>query len=276
MPRGRWEKEGEVYIKVPGDRAITAGGIERCLFGKMIPPFVQPRRYWLSVKIRSTGTAIPEAVQSYRMRGVNVPVPRDQAMVETDDVTGDEFLARYATEEATEVFEPDDVNETDAGIDGDSAFLSDASLTGRFMDHRGVLGLPDKAVFTDANLIMYVDHFTRKGHIKKNKEVDEPGFLALGIGTDDVNVQIDWGNTLWGDAGDFETLAEDIVGLMPKFQTEQASIGTAEPTGAAKLWMQDGFVEDTHTIGIELAVWTRMTVQCDVYTSRSNRIISVS
>lgn len=275
MP-SRWEKEGEIYIKTGGDRTVTANGGEVALFAKVIPPFVQPRQYWLSVKIRGITPIIPEGVESYRMRGANVPIARDQQQVETDDVTGDEFLARYATEENTEVFEPDDVNSTDVGIDGDSGFISDAALGGRFFDHRGVLGLPDKAVFTDANLIMYVDHFTRKGHIKKNKEIDDPGFLAIGFNCDDVIANTDWGDIMWGDALDVETLAEDLVGLMPKFQTESASIGTSDPTGAAKKWMQDGFFEDTHSLGMNLAVWTRMTVRCDVYTHKSNRIISVS
>lgn len=275
MAKSRWEKEGEIYLKVPGDRAIGDGGLERCLFAKMIPPFIQPRQYWLSVKIRSLTSVVPEGVMSYRMRGVNVPVPRDQVQVETDDVTGDEFMSRYAEEENTEVLEPDDASSVDVGIDGDSDFISDISLQGRFFQHRGVLGLPDKAVFTDANLIMYVDHFTRKGHIKKNKEIDEPGLLAIGMAADDVAVSTDWGDIMWGDDLDFETMTETLLGLMPKFESVGASVGTSNPTNG-KLWMQEGFVEDTHTLGAQLAVWTRMTVRCDVYTHRANRIISVS
>lgn len=276
VPKGRWEKEGEIYLKVPGDRQVGADGVEVVLFGKMLPPFVQPRQYWLSVKLRSTTTAIPEGVMSYRMRGVNVPVARDQQQVETGDVTGDVMMARYATEEVTEIYDPDDTPATDAGIDGDSDFLAEKSQTGQFMEHRAVLGLPDKAVFTDANLIMYVDHFTRKGFIKKNKEIDEPGFLGIGMTADDVAVSSDWGDILWGDAGDFESLAGNIMGLMPKFQSADVSIGLVNPGVAAKKWMQDGLVEDIHTLGVVLGVWTRMTVKCDVYTHKANRIITVS
>ncbi len=272
----RWEKEGELYLKVPGDRIVDANGVEDVLFAKVIPPFVQPRQYWLSVKIRSTTAGIPESVMSYRMRGVNVPIARDQQQVETDDVTGDELLARYGTEEATEVYDPDDTPSVDAGLDGDGDWLAEASQTGNFFEHKAVLGLPDKAVFTDANLVMFVDQFTRKGFIKKNKEIDEPGFLAVAMGADDITVSVDWGDIMWGDQLDIETLAGTIMDLMPKFQDASASIGIVNPSVAAKNWLQLGLVEDTHTIGLSLGVWTRMTVKCDVYTHRANRIISVS
>lgn len=276
MAKSRWEKEGELYLKVPGDREITANGNEKVVFAKVLPPFVQPRQYWLSVKMRGTTATIPEGVMSYRMRGVNVPIARDQQQIETVDVTGDILLARYGTEEATEIYDPDDTASVDAGIDGDGDWLAEGSQTGNFFEHKGVLGLPDKAVFTDANLIMYVDHFRRKGFIKKNKEIDEPGFLAIGIGVDDVTAQLDWGDIMWGDAGDIESLTGTLMDLMPKFQDASASIGIVNPSVGAKNWLQEGYVEDQNTLGVNLAIWTRMTVKCDVYTHRSNRIISVS
>lgn len=272
----RWEKEGELYLKVPGDRLVADAGSEEVLFAKVIPPFVQPRQYWLSVKIRGTVPQIPEGVMSYRMRGVMVPMARDQQQVEGDDVTGDELLARYGTEEQTEIYDPNDTPAVDAGLDGDGDWLAEASQTGTFFEHKAVLGLPDKAVFTDANLIMYVDHWSRKGFIKKNKEIDEPGFLAIGVGADEITTSTDWGDIMWGDQLDIESLAGTIMDLMPKFQDASASIGIVNPSVGAKNWLQKGLTQVTHAQDSPLGIWTRMTVKCDVYTHKANRIISVS
>lgn len=275
MARGKWEKQGEIYLKMPGSQQVASDGVEVCLNAKMIPPFVQPRQYWINVKLcGSTAVGIaPASVASYRLRGFNVGVPMRQLQIETDDVTMTEMMARFATEEANQYFEPDDTPSTDVGIDGDTPQISDASASMRFLEHRAVLGLPDKAVFSDANLIHFVDQWSRKGHIAKNKEVDEAGLIGIGIGQDDVTAQLDHGNIMWGDNSNIEGLMEAVLGMLPPFEDVSQAFGSA--TYPETNWLREGYVEDTNTVGQTLRVWTRLTLRCDVYSAKQNRVISL-
>lgn len=115
--RQSFDKVGVVYIKQYNARAVAADGLEKFAAGKMIPPYVQPREIWVGCRLVGGGTSVaPTKGLWYNFRAGLVETNLNQQQVETDDVTGDEFIGRYFDQDAARFDDESDTPQSDVGI----------------------------------------------------------------------------------------------------------------------------------------------------------------
>ncbi len=264
-----------VYIRGTFHELVNATGVETAIWAKWIPMLVQPLRYWFNVRAIGSvlGTA-PDSSQEMHIRGGISIVNFAQEDVETDDFDGTELLDRYFDPTTGKSFSGDD---GDAPVDlGLSNFTAGnrSPLYARkeLFSRTTVLGLPHKAVFSDANQITYVDTFTRKGTFKgKDHDLRLPSAVALGANCDAIPDQTDWSTAMGGDAGGMNDLYREILehvgyGAGADIAVSGVGVGLDSVTGTMRNWMNSGHrVAAVTDVDQAMHVRTSGTIQCAVY-----------
>lgn len=277
MPR--YDKLGKIILKFPMMRTLSVDGLETVLTLKMIPPYVQPTAWWASFDIVGDGSGInPAGHMPYRLRGAAGSVDTRATLQESStDVTMVQNWARYATESESEAMVPDDVisDSPDVGIIGDSQRIQRKKIN--FLTQKKVLGLPGNAVFTNSDLILYTDSFSRKGRFTtKDFEITDAKFIGFAARADAITTMTDEGLIQWSNEADFQALYEEIIGAMPTFSTRSDVGGSGGLDATVLTWMQEGFVSATHSLEQGLTVYGSFTCVCNVFMPQSARIITVA
>ncbi len=265
-----YDKLGKIYVKERNTRLIASDGVEAYMAGKVLPARVRPVRYWLSgTAISDGGGVAPDQRGEMYMRAACGPMDDSQGQVETVDVTGDIMMARYMDPLLTS---QSDTPETDFGItnDGASSQQSDQSRKEEFWSKKTYLGLPDKAVFTDANLILHVDKFRSSGKINAKHGYETGCFYGVGCSIDEPATAVDWGDHLWGNQLTQYTLYRALADLAVGQSTGGAGTGLGDYVtlpGDLANFLSSGYIEaGAMNIG-NMWVSVRLTVECDVYAS---------
>lgn len=273
--RQSFDKVGVVYIKQYNARAVAADGLEKFAAGKMIPPYVQPREIWVGCRLVGGGTSVaPTKGLWYNFRAGLVETNLNQQQVETDDVTGDEFIGRYFDQDAARFDDESDTPQSDVGIPHDNVQRNAWWKRREIFNRRTFIGLPDKAVFTDADLITLVDKFKFHRKITSRIPIDAPKFIACAYNQDEPTSQVDWGDVLWGDNNDHGELINEIVDHLGAYQASGQAVDDLVDDSPVTKWLGEGFIEANVDLGMVTTIRTTMTVKCDVYTPRSARILS--
>ncbi len=271
----QYTKVATVYVRGTFYETVPATGAEIAIWGKMFPMLVQPLRYWFNIRAIGsiTGTA-PDSAQDMHIRGAISPMNLAQEDVETDDFDGNELLDRYFDPRAGSSFSGDDGDAPTALGLGHSVTGIRSPLYSKkelFSKTTG-LGLPNKAVFSDANQITYVESYSRKGDFKgKDHNLLLPSAIVLGCNVDAVSDQTDWSTALTGDAGGMNDLYREILehvgyGSGADIALSGVGAGLDNVTATMRNWMQAGHraaaVDD-----VDQAMHLRVTgtIQCAVF-----------
>ncbi len=262
---------GEMYVRGTFHISCGADGVERALWAKMFPMLVVPEYYWFNYRTVGsiTGTA-PDSSQQMHTRGVISSMNLSQEDVETDDFDGSEIMDRY--------MDPRGGNGTFQGDDGDPPTqlgLSNASSGTRaalysnkeLWSGTATLGLPDKAVFSDANQITYVDRYSRRGKIRPSQvDIRLPHAIAMGATVDAIATQSDWSTAITGSAGGMNDLYNDILDSVG-YNAGGKAAGSTSISSALFNYINDGVVLST-VVDVDQAMHSRVagTVKCGVYT----------
>lgn len=272
--RGMEKLSSSLYIKQYNRVLVGASGAETFAGGKVIPPYVMPVEYWLNLNVVADGAGLaPAESQWLSYRAGLVEMNLNQEQVETDDVTGHELIGRYMHPEMNRFEDTSDANETGLGIPHDQQRRSSWWKARELLWYRTRLGLPDKAVFTDANLILYVDKFRKHAKIKSPVPIDQPKLFGVGATMDSIDVETDFGDILWGgslETGDLLTLIYDELGEVQA----GGKIGDQAVHGSTlQEWLESGFV--TAALA-EQNCWieTKLTIRCEVFKVANTKQLS--
>lgn len=267
-----YEWLGTVYLKFPSIMDVVNDGGEDNVWLKAFPAYVQPEEIWMSTKIigQAADGIDPVQVTPYYMRGAGKSVSSQ------DIWSGSTAIAVWAnlfTQRDIEAFEPDAVASTDVGILGDSQRTEDFRST--FFERKADLGLPGKAVFSNANKILQVDEFkVHKRLGRRYFDIQENKFMGVGIAQDEIATQTDDFVMMWGDtdaSGDdsFKDLHKSIMDELLEGGGELTlTLGTE-----VDQWMQKG--KTLSNTGDTLRVFMRTTIKCNVYVPSALRHLTV-
>lgn len=260
---------GSMTVRGTFYRVVAANGVEVCLWAKMMPMLVMPEQYWFNYRAVGSilGTA-PDGSQEMHTRGAVSPLNFSQEDVETDDFDGEELLDRYFDPRSGSSFSGDDGDApVDLGLASQTTGARSALWgTKELWSGTVTLGLPDKAVFSDANQITYIDRYTRKGSFKdKDLDLMMPHAVAMGGNCDAIATQGDWSTALTGDAGGMNDLYKDILDNVGFQATGGVAAGKTNIPSALYNYINAGF--RSGVTDIDQAMHTRVqgTVTCGVY-----------
>lgn len=216
MP-SKFTRVGTAYIRGTYYTDVTPDGVEKCIWAKWIPMFCHVEQYWFNVRAIGSimGTA-PDGSQEIHYRGGYTDINLSQEMVETDDFDGPEAMDRYMSPLTGSSFSGDDGDPpVNLGLSSFAGGQRSARWAKReLFSHTQTLGLPDKAVFSDANQITYVDRFRRQSPKDWNKEkfaLDLPKLVALGSNCNAQADQTDWSTAMGGDLGGMNDLYRELL-----------------------------------------------------------------
>jgi len=266
-----YNKVGTIVMRGTWKANVAVDGSPTTFICKVFPRLIRPRKYWLKVKVigDAAPTAGPEATQDYSIVGLARNIPEGQTPSETDDITPNELMGRYfdltqsdAEEDITDI-SPAEMD-SDVGIGGKAHLVRSELAQHKFFERRKTLGLPDSAVFADANTILYVDAFSTSGVVPRRGDITEPilvGFTAWG---DEPTFGSDTGQTIFGssDSGTDE-LYEDIIAYFRDPDADSLG-GDTEPnswsSALAGMWAfqgldQTGGTSEAEVLNIQ-AKWT--------------------
>lgn len=254
---------GTAYVRGEFHREIPSTGAELCSFAKMIPMFCVPTYYWFSGKIISSAVGVaPDAAAWLHQRFGIGNMNLSQEAVETDDFNGDEMMDRYM-DIGSGAFSGDDGDtETDLGLPGDTELSSRRQRKRDFYGDTVQLGLPDKAVFSDANQITYVHQFSISGKPPET-EFSLPKFVLGGTTVDIAGTNTDWSDAILGQANGVNDLYRS---LLESFSEIDEITGVTGRIAALGLWASQGF-RDTNVVDVDALMHARIrgTIQVQVY-----------
>lgn len=270
-------KRGTLYMRSYSRRTVNADGAEIAMAAKIIPPYVQPREYWVTCRIIGNALgAAPDTGTYWNLRGAIMPMDPRQGQVETDDVTGDELIARYMEPSEGPYQDTSDSPVSDIGIPGDEPTIkSDFYKKREIFRYRSFLGLPDKAVFNDANLVLLADKVTRNKKINCKVPVDSAKLMGFAVNLDVPTLSTDWGDLLWGNQGTIAGLAKLVQENFNDYQSAGVGIDTASHDSALLCWATQGF-GDGVDLDQNVVVRLQLTIRCDVYAPDSRNVFSIS
>lgn len=185
-----------------------------------------------------------------------------QEDVETTDFDGDKMLDRYMDIGAGAFSGDDGDTETDLGLPGDTELSSARQRDRDFYTKSTQLGLPDKAVFSDANQITYVDRGFTRGKLR-DVEFDMPKFVLAGYTCDIAGTNTDWSEAITGSAGGVNDLYRD---LLAEFDDTAVLAGlTGSPVDIGQ-YLSEGF-RQANVVDVDQAMHVRLkgTVEVDLY-----------
>jgi len=255
----------QLYIKQFNRRLVEGAGSEEFVGGKVFPPYVVPKEYWVRTSFVGDGAGIaPDQSQFMSYRAGLVEMNLNQEQVETDDVTGDELVGRYMHPEVNRFEDTTDTAESSVGIPHDRFKRSSWWKQRELFWYIPRLGLPGKAVFNDASLITYADEFRKHAMIKTPVAIDTPKFLGIGANTQIVDGNVDFGDILWGGLLETGDLLEAIYEGLGEMQAGLEMADAAQHGSALQKWLEDGIVT-VATAAQDVWVETSLTVRCEVY-----------
>lgn len=274
MPDTQFRRVGEMYVRGTFSRSVSASGTEKCLFAKWIPMLCAVEEYWINVRAigNITGT-VPGSSEEMHVRAAISDVNFAQEMVETDDFDGDELLDRYFDPRTGSSFSGDDGDPpTDLG-------LSDATIGTRsalyamkeLFSQTHTLGLPDSAVFSDANQITYVKAFSRHGLVsRQHRNLELPGAVAVGVTVDAIAAQTDWSLAMGGDLGGMNDLYREILEHIGSsagadIALSGLGVGLDNPTAAMFDYINNGYRATGIDVDQALNLRVRGTLKVGVY-----------
>lgn len=213
----KFTRVGTAYVRGTFYTAVAADGIEAAVWAKWIPMYCDLEQYWFNIRAIGSilGTA-PDSSQEIHYRGGYTDINLSQEMIETDDFNGTEALDRYLSPLAGSSFSGDD---GDAPVDLGLSSLPAGQRSARYakrelFSYTKTLGLPDSAVFSDANQITYVHKFRRttpKDWKKRKFPLDIPKLVALGANCDAALDALDWSDAMGGDLGGMNDLYREML-----------------------------------------------------------------
>lgn len=263
-----FKKVGTGYVKSPTKALAGTGGQEVFIGGKGFPPYVVPTRYWLTTKMVGTSTVAPDASADYAVRGIAVPVSRNQGI----GATGQDLMEKYGSPFATGSDWLGATVMIDVGIGGTEAEYTAWYKKREIFQRKASLGLPDKAVFSTDSVILYVDQFSTKGKIDVPFVIDEPKFVGFGLTGDEPTYDTsgtNWNAILWGDADDLPDFTELVVGEFFDSANDVAiAVGQGFRDSDFAGWMTKGTSSNEAEMAdaaANIAVRTRLTIAYDVY-----------
>lgn len=276
MPKG-WDLVGTVYVRGEFYRSIGSTGGELSIFAKFFPTFTIPTRYWFSGKIIGSEVGIaPDAAAWCHTRFGIANMNLSQEDVETNDFDGDEILDRYF-DHGIQAFAGDDgSNETDLGLPGDTEISDAISRSRDFYSRTTQLGLPNKAVFSDANQITYVHTFKTSGKLPPT-DFFRPKVVAGGFSLDVADANTDWSTAITGNAGGNDDLYRLLLQNLGNAQEAGMSVGLYAPPTTLVDYMGEGYRASAVT-DVDMGVFVRVrgTVELKVYDqSGKNAILTM-
>lgn len=274
----RVEKIADVYLKIPTIERVPANGVEKALVAKVMPPYVVPVRYWARMSLVGQNVAgvNPDTFMQYRFRlGCPMMPESQQAQEAAADVLRDTLMARYGTETVTEAMDPDDVPDIDIGIVGDSSRVN-KSIANTFMEHKAHLGLPNRAVFVSDAKVIPVDSWSRSGLISIVGAVDEARLFIAGMVADSPTAITDESTFTFGSPGNsqLQDLLGEIYDHVGKFADPAELIGSGLAT-QLKNWLQEGYVDSSLLMDMDLTVKLNLTIQCEIFEPATARHLTL-
>lgn len=264
----------KLYIKQYNRRLVTVAGAEMFVAGKYIPPYVVPAEYWLRYNLVGDGAGIaPDETQYMSIKCGLVETDTSQEQVETDDITGDEMIGRYGNAEMNRFGDDSDSVESGQGIPMDMQQRSSWWRAREVNWWRTRLGLPGKAVFNDASLILHTDSFRAHGKIKSPLSIDQPKFFFCAAETQLIDAETDWGDILFGGSLLPGTLMEDIYEQLGATARAVELAERANTGSALQEWLEAGFVTQS---GASQDIWVeaQLTLRCDVYRPGATNLLT--
>ncbi len=269
MPNTKgFTRVGSMTVRGTFYSVVAATGVEVCIWGKMFPMLVVPEQYWFNYRAVGAilGTA-PDGSQEMHVRGACGPMNLSQEDVETDDFDGHEILDRYFGPDATGFGGDDGDAPVDLGLSS-AAFALQSRLyaTKKLFGSTVTLGLPDKAVFSDANQITYVDKWTRRGNFK-DQDIDLrlPHAVVMGANCDAIAAQADWSTALTGDAGGMNDLYQNILQEVGYQSDKGVRSGSQNISASLFSYINAGFRSGVTDIDQAMHTRVKGSVTCGVY-----------
>lgn len=234
-----YERMGTMYLRGTYYISHAVDGVERAIWAKMIPMLCKPEHFWFNSTVIGsvTGTA-PDGSQEMHIRAAINNINLSQEDVETTDFNGDELLDRYFDPIAGRSFSGDDGDsDVDLGLSNQTGGQRSPLYAKSDLYSRTVrLGLPNKAVFSDANQITYVDQRSFNQAIDYGQfSLELPSAVVMGLTTDSLPDQTDWSTALTGDAGGMNDLYLDIL----QYIGRAAAVGVPEGKNTINTALQD-------------------------------------
>lgn len=213
----QFTRVGTAYIRGTFYTEVAADGVENCIWAKWMPMYTDLEAYWFRARAVGAilGTA-PDSSQEIHYRGGYTDINLGQEMVEGTDFDGTKALDRYLSPISGSSYSGDDGDApVDLGLAGFSTGQRSARYAKRELFSRTVtLGLPNRAVFSDANQITYVDmfkRFTPRDWKSRKFDLDLPKLVALGANADAAADQTDWSTAMGGDLGGMNDLYRALL-----------------------------------------------------------------
>lgn len=271
---------GTLYIKKEFYTSVAADGIEECIWGLPLPPYIIPSRYWIKCNIMSNATSIPKARQEYRISGRIGTMERDHVTDAAPPSAATQFLTdmveQYLPHEPGSVMDNTQDTQQDVGLTGSGVVPITAQ---EFFVREVMLGLPKNGLMVDASLMQYVDDFTTKGKVP-NKLIgnyDQAHLIAWSMTTEDlidmpVNNEDDalFGNSA-NAAPQLPVLLESILDAIENntlgdaLSTFSVGVGDTQMVPSNVLsWMSASYGENHPTSNEILKVQMVVTLQVDV------------
>jgi len=281
MPN-RYSRVGTAYIRGTFYTEVAASGVESCVWAKWLPMFTDLEAYWFNIRAIGsiTGTA-PDGAQAIHYRGAYTDINLSQEMVETDDFDGDEALDRYLSPITGSSFSGDDGDApVDLGLPGFATGARSRRYAKReLFSHTTQLGLPDHAVFSDANQITYVDFFKRRTPRKWKKrkfDLDLPKLVALGTNCDAAADQTDWSTAMGGDFGGMNDLYRELLDNVGPMDSQARAVGIDNPTAGFMDYLNNGRrAANVNDVDQIMHLRVKGTIQLGVYdVDTGNRIVT--
>lgn len=272
---------GTMYVRGTFHINVPATGVEFAVWAKMFPMLVVPEEYWFNFRAVGSvlGTA-PDSSQEMHIRGAISSMNLAQEDVETDDFDGDEILDRYFDPRTGSSFSGDDADApTDLGLSSQASGTRSALYSSKeLFSNTEILGLPNKAVFSDANQITYITSFRRHGLFKqKQVNIELPHAVALGANCDAIPDATDWSTVLTGDAGGMNDLYIDILTHVGYGAAGTLAPGVQNISGAMFDYINNGLIGSA-VDDVDQAMHCRVkgTVKTGVYTIDPKRQVLTS
>lgn len=265
-----FSKLGTIYIKNKQmKRQLTGDATDVAIWGVVLPPLCVPRRYWFRCRMVSDIPGqIPETSAAYRIRAGYVEVSHDETF---SGMQIDAYLDKYFPIAASGD-DPwgSDVDPTEPIVPGAQTILGQYGKERTVFERSQTLGLPDKAVFADADKILLVDQFKIDGEVKKSPvPLAMPSAFLVGMSFDTPIYTSDDQAYLVGSATGWEGLYDDVSApFIENLESGGHHLGTIDENNPLE-WATKGFYDVTqgtmldHTAAIN--VRTKMSMEVDVY-----------
>lgn len=269
-------KLGSAYIKNKQYKVqLTGDAVDVAIWAVVLPPLCVPRRYWFRCRMVSDIPGqIPETSAAYRIRGGYVEISHDETFAGMD---ADVYLNKYFPIQAS----GDDPWGADADpgepiIPGAQTILGQYGKERTVFERSQTLGLPDKAVFSDADKILLVDQFKIDGEVKGSPvPLAMPSAFLVGMSFDTPIYSTDYQAVMVGGATGFEGLYDDISApFIENLESGGHHLGTIDEANPLA-WSTKGFYQVTdgtvldHTAAMN--VRTKMTMEVDVYSRQMGK-----